>query len=508
MMLRLQKYTVEVSYERGKNMLLADLLSRAYLPTTVDQDHEEFENVNTANLLPISKYRLDEIRVETQRDEASQALKEVILRGWPDEKKSLPSQVLPYYSVRDELTIEHDLIFKGERVVIPMSLRPLMKQKIHSSHMGVESCLRRARDCIYWPGMSSEIRQLVEACETCQKFNIGQSKETLKSHEIPSRPWEKIGVDLFTYNNKEFLITVDYYSNFWETDELSTTTAPAVIKKLKRHFARYGCPETVVSDNGPQFSCAAFAGFAKTWEFEHRTISPWNSKANGKVEAAVKMAKQLLRKAQDSNADIQLSLLDQRNTPTQGMNTSPAQAFLNRRTKALLPTKDTLLRPEVPQVEEQREKIKEKQKDQGRYYNRNAKDLPKLMKGDVVRIKPTKNSSREWRKGVVVRRIDDRSYVVETVDGTRYRRNRYNLRKTEELVSSQDHIDEIECGSEDEDTEEEDKVVETFRAPHSVAEESSPDPGERQSQLSKAARPQRQRKPPTYLEDFHRDNKQ
>ena len=319
--------------------------------------------------------------------------------------------------MRDELTIEHDLIFKGERVVIPMTLRPLMKQKIHSSHMGVESCLRGARDCIYWPGMSSEIRQLVEACETRQKFNIGQSKETLKSHEIPSRPWEKIGVDLFTYNNKEFLIIFDYYSNFWEINELSTTAAPAVIKKLKCHFARYVCPETVVSDNGPQF-CAAFAGFTNTWEFEHRNISPWNSKANGKVEAAVKMAK-----AQDSNADIQLSLLDQRNTPTQGMNTCPAQTFLNRRTKTLLPRKDTLLRPEVPCVEEQLENIKKKQKDQARDYNCKAKDLPKLMKGDVVRIKPTKNSSREWRKGVVVWKIDDRSYVVETVDGTRYRRN-------------------------------------------------------------------------------------
>ena len=112
MMLRQQEYTVEVSYERGKNVLLADLLSRTYLPTTVDQYHEEFENVNTANLLPISKYRLDEIGVETQRDEASHALKEVILRGWPEDKKSLPSQVLLWYSVRDELTIGHDLIFK------------------------------------------------------------------------------------------------------------------------------------------------------------------------------------------------------------------------------------------------------------------------------------------------------------------------------------------------------------------------------------------------------------
>ena len=366
MMMRLQKYDVQVSYERGKNMLLADLLSRAYLTTAEDPEHQEFENVNMASLLPISKSQLGEIRAETHRDDTLQALKMVILRGWPEDKKCLPPQVLPYFSMRDEFTVENGLIFRGERVVIPSSLRPVTKRKLHSSHMGVESCLRRARDCVFWPGMSSELRHLVETCETCQKFSAGQPKETLKSHEMPSRPWEKVATDLFTYNNKEFLITVDYYSNFWELDELSTTTSPAVISKLKRHFARYGCPETVISDNGPQFASETFADFAKAWEFEHRTISPWNSKANGKVEAAVKVAKQLLRKARDSKTDVQLALLDQRNTPTQGMTTSPAQRFLNRRTKTLLPTKETLLRPEVPSPEEQRAKFEKKQQTENR----------------------------------------------------------------------------------------------------------------------------------------------
>ena len=86
MLMRLQKYNIEVSYERGKNMLLADLLSRAYLPTTVDQDHKEFGNVNTANRLPMSKSRLDEIRVEAQRDEVLQALQVVVMQGWPNDK--------------------------------------------------------------------------------------------------------------------------------------------------------------------------------------------------------------------------------------------------------------------------------------------------------------------------------------------------------------------------------------------------------------------------------------
>ena len=111
----------------------------------------------------------------------------------------------------------------------------------------------------------------------------------------------------------DFLITVDS-SNFWEIHQLASTSVSTVITKLKNHFARHGCPDTVISDNGPQFSSQDFAHLSKSWKFKHRAISPGNSKANGKVEAAVKTAKQLMRKSKD----IHLVLLDYRNTPSRG----------------------------------------------------------------------------------------------------------------------------------------------------------------------------------------------
>lgn len=134
------------------------------------------------------------------------------------------------------------------------------------------------------------MKQLVESCETCKKYDCAQSKERLRSSEIPKRPWERIATDLFSYKGKEFLITVNYNSDFWEIDQLASTIAITVITKLKNHFARYGCPATVVSDNGPQLPSRELAHFSKTWEFKHRAISPGNSKSNGKVEAAVKTA--------------------------------------------------------------------------------------------------------------------------------------------------------------------------------------------------------------------------
>ena len=199
------------------------------------------------------------------------------------------------------------------------------------------------------------------------------------SHETPARPWEQIGVDLFTFDNKEFLVTVDYYSNFWEVDRLPNTRASTVILKLKSHFARYGCPDKVISDNGPQFTADEFSKFAKTWHFEHRTSSPGNSKGNGKAESAVKTAKRLMRKALDAGTEPYLAILDYRNTPTQGMESSPAQRLMNRRTKTLLPTTRALLQSRVFYPEKEVKDLDKRQKQQASYYNRAAKDLQILI---------------------------------------------------------------------------------------------------------------------------------
>ena len=76
-----------------------------------------------ASCVPISDPRLEEIRQETQADETMQVLTQVILQGWPDDKSSVPTLALPFFSQRDELTVQNGLIFRGERVVVPKKLR-------------------------------------------------------------------------------------------------------------------------------------------------------------------------------------------------------------------------------------------------------------------------------------------------------------------------------------------------------------------------------------------------
>ena len=111
-------------------------------------------------------------------------------------------------------------------------------------------------------------------------------------------------------------------------------------------------PDALVTDNGPQFASAEFARFASKWGFEHITSSPRYQQSNGKAENAVKTVKRLFTKCRETGQSEFLALLDWHNTPTEGVGTSPAQRFLGRRCRTLLPMTGALLKPQYPTEED------------------------------------------------------------------------------------------------------------------------------------------------------------
>ena len=114
------------------------------------------------------------------------------------------------------------------------------------------------------------------------------------------------------------------------------------------------------------------------------------------------------------------------------MNTSPVQRLMNRRTCTLLPTTKALLQLETPHPDREFKGLTKEQQRQTEYYNRNARDLPPLSEGDVVRIKPFQVGDKVWKKGTVTSRLDERSDMLESPDEATYRRNRLHLKKTKE----------------------------------------------------------------------------
>ena len=379
------------------------------------------------------EHQLKELQKETASDQTLQTLKKAIVDGFPDTKQELPAAIHPYFQLRDELSIHDGILFKGLRCVIPQTLRPRIKAKLHESHIGVQGCLRRAQETIYWPGMNAEITDFIQKCGTCMAYQSNQPKEPLICHEVPSRPWKKIGTDIFTVDDKSYLCTVDYYSGYFEVDELYNKTGTVIINKLKRHFAAHGIPNQLHSDNGPPYNSAEFSNFLKSSGTEHITSSPRYPQSNGRVENAVKTASTLIKKAKESGTEFYLSLLSWRNTPTEGMNSSPAQRIFGRRTRTQLPTAEVLLKPQSTDTEATRDQILKRKEKQTHHYNQHAKELPGLLKGETVRLAPQPgNRSQKWFKAVVQDQTDVRSYNVRTEDGRMFRRNRKHLRSSKE----------------------------------------------------------------------------
>jgi len=115
-------------------------------------------------------------------DESLQVLKDTIIQGWPLKRENCSPLAKPYFDFRDELSVQDGILLRGERAIVPKTLRTDMMQRVHSSHIGIAGCLRRANECMYWPGMQADITQYIESCETCQMYENKQQKETLNPH--------------------------------------------------------------------------------------------------------------------------------------------------------------------------------------------------------------------------------------------------------------------------------------------------------------------------------------
>ena len=72
------------------------------------------------------------------------------------------------------------LLFKGTRLIVPKALKPEMLRQIHKSHLGIVKCRQRAREVLFWPGMSLDIEQMITNCSVCAEYAKKQPSEPLK----------------------------------------------------------------------------------------------------------------------------------------------------------------------------------------------------------------------------------------------------------------------------------------------------------------------------------------
>ena len=149
--------------------------------------------------------------------------------------------------------IEDGLILKGDRIIIPEPLRGWVLEVLHTGHQGETKCLLLARESVFWPSITNDIKQLVKDCDVYNKYQAGQPKLPVMQPGLPTRPRKKLGTDIFEFKGNKYLMIVDYYSRFPVIRLLGKIIADTICNHFTSVLAEYGLPSVIIDDFGTQY---------------------------------------------------------------------------------------------------------------------------------------------------------------------------------------------------------------------------------------------------------------
>ena len=199
---------MHIEYLRGKENVIADALSRvASLKSEHIDCSDSLSNIEKipvhqiTQTAPASPERLQELCEATERDPLLRLLAKTVHEGWPKTIKDCPRSIQSYWYFRDQITCEDGIIYKGTRLIIPKSERASTLKFLHIGHYAIDKMSLWARETVYWPGISEDIRSTYHHCHICTKFARTQQRETLRSIDTPQTTWEQLGLDIFSLRN-------------------------------------------------------------------------------------------------------------------------------------------------------------------------------------------------------------------------------------------------------------------------------------------------------------------
>lgn len=226
---------------------------------------------------------------------------------------------------------------------------------------------------------------------------------------------------------------------------MNNITSDNTCSKLRETFTRWGIPEVIVSDNGPQLVSEKCETFLRNNGIKHIASSPFHPATNGAAENAVKSFKKGLKAAlmdeknRNTDIDILISryLLAYRNSIHGTTNETPAFLMLGRKLRTLF----DLVKPNTRELMENR---KEKQSQ-----NKRGKEYRNLELGDRVIARDYRNiNNKGWQEGVITEIKGKKNYVCKTTEGLLWRRHIDQIKKIQVKAEMEEKIqDEVPTNS-------------------------------------------------------------
>lgn len=479
--LRLQSYDYEIIHEPGANNL-ADALSRLSLrtPEAFDSSGDAYIHHLLVHSVPEAVTMADVIEASREDAILQELHKALSTDIWGEEVKG-------YKQFKAELHVSDGVIMRGDRLIIPARLQEQVVTCAHDGHPGMSAMKRRLRQKVWWPKIDEQVEKCVKNCNACTIVSTVGPPESMKRSMMPTRAWSEVAVDFLgpLPSGHNLLVMTDYFSRFAEVVVMKQITADLTIQALFETFSRFGIPEVLRSDNGPQFTSESLRTFCKEYGIVQQKTIPYWPQANGEVERMNSTILKRLRISQEMGSsdwkwDLRNFLLMYNSTPHSITGVAPSALMFGR-----------VLRDKLPSVQESREKLTESIRDRDWEKKVVAAELEdkkrrakanELTEGDIVvakkMLKENKLSSNFGREQFeITKRTGTKAELKSMETGKTYQRNVAHLKRIS-------------------------KETEPHEIGTSIEEKSTEHPDPPTTVIESTVRERREPKAPGYLQDY------
>ena len=488
--LLLSAYSYDLEFRTSEKHANADGLSRLPLHTTSPAGYSREPtvfNISQIESLPITA---GDIRQAARKDRTLSKVFNYTKRGWPP---TVNSALQPYFTKRAELTIEQGCLLWGIRVVVPKALQQQILQELHQDHPGASRMKSLARSHVWWPGLDKDIESLAKSCQACLAVKQAPPRAPLQPWTWPSKPWQRIHIDFAgPFQNRMYFLVVDSHSKWPEMFEMSQTTTTKTIDVLRHLFAKYGLPQHLVSDNGPQFTSEEFTQFLKNSGVRHTKSPPYHPATNGAVERLVRTFKQSMKAGESSGLSmshgLENFLLAYQTTPHTTTQVTPCSLFLGREIRTRL----DLLQPDIQQH------LQRQQEKQKAHYDTHAKERS-LTVGQKVMARNYRTGP-SWVPATVTQALGSLTFLVCVQSGDIWKRHLHQLKAVGTYNSPSTSYDDFNQSQDTNDIEPETHTTEPRGL--SDQEHTETETDEEPATTISPRYPQRNRNPPDRFESY------
>lgn len=400
----LSGFNYKIKYRKAQDHVNVDYLSRFPVNQEVPRD----DACSDVSILQVQLESLpvdgDQIRKETKKDPHLLTVYNTLLSNGT-------LQCDDYKNLNGELTIEDGCLFRGIRVVIPVSLRKQILIELHTAHTGITKMKELARRYCWWPTINVEIEEYAKSCQHCAENQNNPPKCSISWTEKPI-PWYRLHIDhAGPFMGSYFLILVDAYSKWLEVKIVSSLSSKTTIEHLREIFSRFGLPTVVVSDNGTAYTSIEFQNFMKTNGVKHKFSAPAHPSTNGQAERYVQTVKKKLKIMSEEPGDLHTKvccfLMQNHKIINMATGCSPSEILLKRS-----------LRTRIDLIKNKPE--------------RSVQVIGKLRQfkeNDSVLVKSYAQGKEKWVVGTITEKIGTCHYYIR-VEGQLWKRHVDQIRAT------------------------------------------------------------------------------